>query len=184
MSQILRLQKKSYEDIEPGTRNVIWTDYTKLPLENKYKQLQYKILHGIVPCRKFVFKINVVQSINCPIYDEEENIDHYFVKCSRLIVFWEQFFKWLAPVYLVSDELNKTNFYNNMLLNNLKNYRCSRVLSIISLVAKFYIYKCKVLEKTISFRNFKAEFTQFCDIFQRLNYTCKAEIMKSFIVLK
>ena len=69
-------------DIDPSD----WVNIYRLPYsttrETKLQSLQYRIIHRIIPCRKWLFIQHVVDSSICNICGEPDDILHFLIKCS------------------------------------------------------------------------------------------------------
>ena len=51
--------------------------------------MQWKILHGIYPTRRSLFKMNIVNSNTCEYCHVVDDIEHYFVHCKEIIPVWK-----------------------------------------------------------------------------------------------
>ena len=76
-----------------------WVNIFRLPYivarETKIQTLQYKIIHRIISCKKWLFTLKVSDSPNCDSCGEVDDIIHYFVKCNGLNSFWNGLEKWI-----------------------------------------------------------------------------------------
>ena len=62
-----------------------------LPVENKVKEMQYKILFRYVPTNKLLYKIKRKTSPNCHMcLSSIQTIEHLFFECSIVKTFWAQ----------------------------------------------------------------------------------------------
>ena len=62
--------------------------------ETKLQSLQYKIIHRIFPCQKWLYNHKVITSPNCLHCNEVDNLIHYFVECRGVNDFWSQLESW------------------------------------------------------------------------------------------
>ena len=121
-----------------------WQDIFKLPYlatrETKLQSLQYKIIHRIFPCKKWLHVQTISDTPNCNFCDEEEvdDIIHYFIGCSNLNNLWSHLECWwnrtadyqltLTPKHIIFGF-----YYDNVGFSNI-NY--------VLLLAKWYV-KCQ-----------------------------------------
>lgn len=102
---------------------------------------QYKFLHRIIPTNKFLFKVHLKDTKYCTFCKTEvETIEHLFYDCSVTHQFWVLFESYLKNFY-VDFELNKME-----ILLGSNSY--SLFLNLLILIARNYIYKCKLKEKS------------------------------------
>ena len=104
------------------------------------KNFQYKLLHRIIPTNKFLFLINLKETKYCTFCKtEEETIEHLFYDCNKTYTFWQQFSN-CVRLFFVDFELNKKNIL-------LGSQEYSLFLNLLVVIAKKYIYSCKLSEK-------------------------------------
>ena len=113
-------------------------DIPKRCCRNTYlKCFQYKLLHRIIPTNTFLYKIHISDTRKCTfctIYDE--TIEHLLYECVFVQTFWENFCHYLSPVFTNVCIDKKTVFLGSMEDTNL--------LNLLFIIAKQYIYKCKL----------------------------------------
>lgn len=77
-----------------------WTRVCKRPYtttrETKLQSLQFKILHAITPCKKYLRQIRIVEDEHCPQCGEVDDIKHFFFSCALVRTFWTSICHWLA----------------------------------------------------------------------------------------
>ena len=120
--------------------------------ESKLQVFQFKLLHRIIATREFLFKAKLVTSpycMDCP--QEAETIEHRFMDCPRVRVIWEK-------VVAKFNELEETNLPTDnivvCLFGVFSMEKKVRRWNHIALILRFFINKCRVLEKTPSFSAF------------------------------
>lgn len=64
--------------------------------ETKLQSLQFKIIHAVTPCRKYLRQIRVVEDESCTWCGEVDDINHFFFLCPRIKTFWTSLSQWLA----------------------------------------------------------------------------------------
>lgn len=56
--------------------------------ETKLQAFQYKVLHRIVPCNKFLANIRIKQDSTCTFCNDSDTIQHFFMECRDTQRFW------------------------------------------------------------------------------------------------
>ncbi len=79
-----------------------WPTIFKLPFQvirdTKIKTFQYKTLHRIISCKKWLFNIKMITS---QVYDyckEIDDISHFFFLCTNVREFWNLILNWLETI--------------------------------------------------------------------------------------
>ncbi len=79
-----------------------WPRIFKLPFlvirEAKLQTFQYKILHRIIPCNKWLFNIKIKTSEVCDYCNEIDDISHFFFLCTNVREFWNLILNWLEII--------------------------------------------------------------------------------------
>ena len=69
-----------------------WSVTFRLPFmmsrETAIQSLQYKILHRIIACNKWLYNIRIKDSPNCNYCDSVDTIQHFFLNCNNDKTFW------------------------------------------------------------------------------------------------
>ena len=75
--------------------SIFMTPY-KATRETKLQSLQYKFIHKIVPCRKWLHVQNIIDSPLCTLCNDNviDDIIHHFIECRKLHNFWSQLENW------------------------------------------------------------------------------------------
>ena len=75
-----------------------WKDIFSQPYvaarETKLQSLQYRIIHRIFPCKKWLYIHKVAESPTCNLCNTIEDIVHCLVDCIRVKEFWIDLQKW------------------------------------------------------------------------------------------
>ncbi len=65
-----------------------WLNPYKFCILNKVKEVQFKILHKIYPCKAFLSKFMDIEN-KCSFCNvQEEDLDHLFYSCNLSLKFW------------------------------------------------------------------------------------------------
>lgn len=63
-------------------------------METKLQSFQFKILHAITPCRKFLKQIRVANDDLCLQCGKMDDLFHFFVHCSPVQALWTSVCRW------------------------------------------------------------------------------------------
>ena len=104
--------------------------------------LQFRILHRILPTKRYLFLRNVVDSQNCTFCGAHvENIDHLIWECVHVQKFWNDLNVVLKEKCSHCDNLT---FTKPLILFGIShNIITDKIIDFIILLAKRYIYSCK-----------------------------------------
>ena len=105
--------------------------------ETKLQTFQYKILHRIIPCRKWLFVQKVIDSPYCTLCNGNnvDDIVHRFVECHRVKQFWISLEKWWETAFKYNIQLTKKHIIFGYYYDNVHFVK----LNYIILLAKWYI---------------------------------------------
>ena len=74
----------------------VYTLIAKATKDVNLRYLQFKLLHRICPCNKFLTKINILNNELCDICENEvEDLLHIFWRCESINALWNDIFKWM-----------------------------------------------------------------------------------------
>ena len=101
---------------------------------------QYKFLHRVIPTNTFLFKIHIKDTKLCSFCNlEDETVEHLFFNCPLIFPFLRAFYDCLKR-YFHNIEFHKEQFLLGFKEESL-------TLNLLIIIAKNYIYKCKLKEK-------------------------------------
>ena len=133
-----------------------WSDIFKqcylCTRETKLQSLQYKIVHRIIPCKKWLHDHKVINSPSCVMCKEGnvDNIIHHFIECSGLNNFWIVFENWWNRTAEYQIKLNN----KHILFGIYHDSKLFKNINYVILLAKWFIHKQVYLERKIDFFNF------------------------------
>jgi hypothetical protein len=78
-------------DIPVESFKQIYTLPFKCCKYTKYQSFQYKIIHRIIACNYWLLKMNIHSTGQCSFCTELDNIEHFFIKCCKTLLFWKMF---------------------------------------------------------------------------------------------
>lgn len=121
-----------------------YNTYVKKIKEVKLKDFQFKINNKILVTNSFLRKINKIDTDRCGYcQNNPETISHLFLECNRVKEFWDRLKMWMN----VNVNLNLILEDRNILFSTQNN---NELISYILLLAKYYIYKNKFVNKQLS----------------------------------
>ncbi len=115
------------------------------------QSLQFKFIHRIIPCNKWLFTQNVINSPHCTTCSESiDDIIHHFVDCKGLNNFWNSLELWWNRTAKYQVKICKKHiifglYYDNVFFSS---------INFVLLLAKSYIYRQVYNEHTVDFYNF------------------------------
>ncbi len=76
----------------------IWSRIFNMPFEiireTKLQSFQYKIIHRIIACNKWLENIKVKTDSICNFCNEQDTLDHFFLNCPNTKTFWNHWHNW------------------------------------------------------------------------------------------
>ena len=119
----------------------------RMSVDRRLGWFQARILHRLISTEKFLYDCKIADSPMCFFCKREiETIPHLFWQCENIHTFWEEL------LVLLKDEgqiFEKLTFTEELILFGMsENIVTDKVIDLIILQAKFYIFKCK-LQKTM-----------------------------------
>jgi hypothetical protein len=105
---------------------------------------QVRLLHRLLPTEKRLFTLKITGSPNCNICNLElvQSIEHLFWDCDAIQLFWNDFIRTLKTKCCHCSQLSLNR--NMVLFGFADNTITDLVFDYLLLIAKFYIYKCKM----------------------------------------
>lgn len=109
----------------------------------KLRWFQLRIVHRILATNVMLQHMGVEVSSNCTFCNSErDSIPHIFWKCTYVQAFWENFQNALVEKCVVFSSLHLNE--NIVLFGGDSHFRSDDTFDLILLLAKFYIYRCKM----------------------------------------
>jgi len=109
---------------------------------SKLQEFQFKFLHNILVNHHYLYKWKLSQSNLCVMCKNEiETLDHMTWECKHIKTFWKDFISFVQNIFHIT--LAKEDVYLG--LEN-------KLLSMITIIAKQYVYNCMRYEVSPSFR--------------------------------
>ena len=152
----LTAQKKFKEKFSYFSFN--WNAIYPLPfivtIETKIREFQYKVLNNIVFTNEKMFKFKMTDSPLCSFCKREvESLEHLLYCCNVTKTFWEAFCSWLGEF-----KINSHPFAITEILFGVFDVEDDWIiLNHLILIAKYYIYTCRLKKVNPSLRVYKAK---------------------------
>ena len=126
--------------------NLNWTQIFskcfKTSVDTRLRWFQTRILHRLIATQKFLYNCKIADSPQCVFCSEEiETIQHLFWQCKITNKFWMDVLSLLKVKCLHQD----LTFTEELILFGISdNVETNKIIDLIVLHAKYYIFKCKV----------------------------------------
>lgn len=125
-----------------------WQVIYKIPYrsirETKIQAFQYRLLHRIIPCNKYLSNIRIRQDDLCPNCGERDTLQHFFLDCSTVQEFWTKLGDWLAA----NADFRLPLTPSTVLFGKPYDSPTDKISNFILLVAKFFIYRQRLFHGT------------------------------------
>ena len=129
--------------------DLIWHDIYVCPYkvtrETKLQSFQYKVLHRILACNKYLSDIRAKDSSECLYCDSAVDIlDHFLVKCPPVAHFWRSVVKWMNIVAKLDTGMLDEH---ELILGVYRKVPKRDIINNILLRVRFYIYRQRLYHK-------------------------------------
>ena len=125
--------------------------------DRKLRWLQFQCLHRFLPTNKRLHMYGLVESNkcrNCPMY--QETIAHMFWHCHYVLSFWREF----QTTFAIRGDLS----IEKIICGFKRGGRTTEHLNLLLLIAKHFIWNCRVCERPITFQTFVSQLQQYSDV--------------------
>uniref|UniRef100_A0A3P9KVS8 Reverse transcriptase zinc-binding domain-containing protein n=1 Tax=Oryzias latipes TaxID=8090 RepID=A0A3P9KVS8_ORYLA len=145
-----------------------WNISNKYCLNNKIKEVSFKILHCIYPTKKTLSRFVVDMDLSCSFCGtREETIYHLFVNCRHTNMFWIE-----VGNYIGNITKQTATFLDKDIILGYFNVKvdkdCIFITQLFLLLAKFHIHKAEWSNSKPKFQQFLSEINQYCTIIKHL----------------
>ena len=122
---------------------LIFIKYFRTSIETRLRWFQTRILHRLIPTEKFLYSCKLADSPLCVFCKKEiETIPHLFWQCELINAFWNNLLALIEDKCFTDDNFVFTE--QLVLFGVFDNIVTDKVMDLIILQAKFYIFKCKL----------------------------------------
>ena len=125
----------------------------------KLKWFQYRILHRALTTNDYLYKRKVIDSDRCTFCKtEKETISHLLWDCTYTETFWKHVSEWITKN---TPHVHSLNITEQLVIFGVKDDATTdKVLDLIMLIAKYYIFRCRCLKTIQNFTCFSKEVRQ------------------------
>ena len=136
--------------------------------DTKTREFQYKLLNNIVFTNEKLFRFKMIDSPLCAFCQTEvEPPEHLFFHCNVTKSFWQLLFSWISEQKVILPSLTLENVFFGVFYV----VEDFHVVNHIILLAKYYIYNCKLNVIHPSLKVFIAKVKATCQIEQKIATT-------------
>ena len=140
-----------------------WDKIFNSPFSNKLSSqqqwLQTRINHRILPCKKYLHTLKLIENSSCSSCDQEETLIHMLWTCPATQSFLNKIKTWFSAINVKCSFNERSFIFNTNIGTNMSKTELAIVIEI-----KYYIFSTKRLNGTLSTTAFK----------NRLKYTLLA----------
>jgi hypothetical protein len=131
----------------------------------KLRTFQYKILLNLIPCNLYLSRIERSDTNKCNMCHKLDDVTHYFYECTQNKQFWKSFEIWWKNTTETNIKLSE----RDIMIGKLGNQKSLETLNASLLIAKWYIYKCKLAEEKLFFYKFLCDMKFYLIIEKTIN---------------
>ena len=117
----------------------------------KYRCFQYRLLHNKIFCNNVLYHWKIKKTQQCDYCNHKQDITHLLYYCTHSFNIWNSFKEKLLDLGVEVDITLPNIIYNAIHL--VKNH----IANFLTLVVKFYLYRCKCNNTLPSFKNALSE---------------------------
>lgn len=109
--------------------------------ETKLQAFQFKLLHRIIPCNKYLKNIRLIDADQCSFCSETDTLTHFFYSCPKVQPFWTALGNWFQQQ--TNIEVGNVQQCHYM-LGVPRGEPHAIILNFIILSVKFYVFRQKM----------------------------------------
>ena len=135
----------------------IFNNVYKTTRDTKLQWFQFRIVHRILVTNYTLKKMKIRDNDNCTFCNAfPETTEHLLYYCVHVNRFWELLRNWIISKCKHLERLQ--DFHLQLIIfGTQKDFKSDSVFDLILQMAKYYIYRCKCLDKPVLFDIFKKE---------------------------
>ena len=139
-------RKKLKQFIGDNDPTLVYGMPFKIIKSTKLQYFQFKLNHGYFPTNRYLNKVNKLDTNFCQYCDIDDDIEHYFISCQRTKSLWQNFSCFTESLF---GKQNLT--IAQILFGIIRSDKKSLALNWLVLIMKYYVYKCRWKNTTLSF---------------------------------
>ena len=145
---------KYFLNLENSRRKKLYSLAFETTLDTKLREFQYKILNLIIFTNKKLHRFKMVDSPLCAFCNaEEESLEHLLYLCKISSFFWKELLSWIA----VEANIVLNASLLDILFGKFDLEKDFLLVNHMFLLAKYFIYKCKLSQVIPTLLVFKAK---------------------------
>jgi hypothetical protein len=157
----LKTFEEKYESVNNNWNNIFLLSH-KCKVENYTKDVQYKIIHRILPTNKLLFQMNKIDSPICNFCNlYTQNLEHFLFECYEVKNFWFEvahIWNYVAENTKFIPDILKVTF--GVLSQPFKKWM---ILNCLILYGKHFLFTCKKENKHPNTRCFQYFIRRKCE---------------------
>lgn len=118
-----------------------WEEIYTLPYhvarDTKLQAFQFKLIHCVLPCKKYLVNIHIKADATCSYCDSVDTLQHFFYTCQPVYALWNALSSWLTNYVDLHIQLDA----RTLLFGIPRSTKQSLVINFVILSTKFYIYR-------------------------------------------
>lgn len=121
----------------PGIWKEVYTSPYIAARDTKLQAFQYRLVHRIVPCNKYLANIRIKADSTCSYCDSTDSLQHFFFSCQPVHSLWSSLSSWLAVNANIHVQLN----VQDVLFGMPRTAQQATTVNFLLLFVKYYIYR-------------------------------------------
>ena len=122
----------------------IWKNVYAVTDEMKLREFQWKLLHRLLPCNKYLYFWKKKDSMDCSVCHQVDSLEHKFLYCQIAEKYWKRVKNIAAKLTGETIEITAENIIFTELVTTVSLHVNCRVIQLLSLLGKWSIHKCWV----------------------------------------
>jgi len=156
--------------------NMLYCIPYRVVRETDIQSLQYQIINRYIPCYVNLYKWGKEHSSSCPLCNQTDTIEHYFVECTSINCFWSEISSLIQLTYDISLNLNTLDILFGVPFED----PIFTIVNFCILHCKKYIHKCRISKEHVHYSVFKKKFRN--RVLVELTYKQKCEQTRNLLL--
>jgi hypothetical protein len=156
-----------------------WRNIFRLPFytcrSTKLQTFQYRLLHRVITCNHWLFNAQIKSSPNCDACQADDTIEHFFLHCENVKLFWKRFHTWWNKVAVGKFQLDIVTEKDTIFgIKSANKY--STIFNYVAILAKKHIHDAKLTSGTVYFLPFLVLLKQQVILEREIAYKNRREL--------
>lgn len=105
--------------------------------DSKHQAFQYRVIHRIIPCNKYLSNLRLRQDYICPNCGDQDTLPHFFYHCPIVHSLWTKLANWLLQNANFDLPLSSENVIFGIAMDS----PSAKVSNSLFIYTKFFIYR-------------------------------------------